>query len=120
METMTLGNFIRDRREQLGKTLRGLAAELDIAAPYLHDIEKGNRTPSEKLLPVFIRCLFLSPEDETTLYDLVGGRRQGIYPDLTAYIQQSDLARVALRKARDCNISDTMWIKIIDSIDNGG
>jgi transcriptional regulator with XRE-family HTH domain len=41
METVTLGSFIRDRRESLGKTLRGLAAELDIAAPYLHDIEKG-------------------------------------------------------------------------------
>ena len=54
------------------------------------------------------------------LYDLVGGRRQGVHPDLTAYIQQSDLARVALRKARDCNIPDTMWIRIIESIDNGG
>jgi transcriptional regulator with XRE-family HTH domain len=120
MNTITLGSFIRNRRELLGKTLRGLAVELDIAAPYLHDIEKGNRTPSEKLLPAFIRCLYLSPDDETTLYDLVGGRRQGIYPDLTAYIQQSDLARGARRKARDCNISDTMWIKIIDSIENGG
>ena len=49
MDTMTLGSFIKERREQLGKTLRGFAAELDIAAPYLHDIEKDNRTPSEKL-----------------------------------------------------------------------
>lgn len=120
METVTLGCFIRDRRERLGKTLRGLAAELDIAAPYLHDIEKDNRTPSEKLLPSFIKTLLLSTEDEITLYDLVGTRRQGLYPDLSAYMQQSSLARVALRKARDCNIPDTMWIKIIDSIDNGG
>jgi transcriptional regulator with XRE-family HTH domain len=120
MDTITLGSFIRERRERLGKTLRGLAAELEIAAPYLHDIEKGNRTPSEKLLPAFIKYLLLTQEDENTLYDLVGGRRQGVYPDLTAYIQQSDLARVALRKARDCNIPDTMWIRIIESIDNGG
>ena len=55
MDTVTLGSFIRDKRENLGKTLRGLAAELDIAAPYLHDIEKGNRTPSEKLLPSSIK-----------------------------------------------------------------
>ena len=47
MDTVTLGSFIRERRESLGKTLRGFAAELDIAAPYLHDIEKDNRTPSE-------------------------------------------------------------------------
>jgi len=120
MDTITLGSFIKERREQLGKTLRGFAAELDIAAPYLHDIEKDNRTPSEKLLPAFIKGLRLSREDETTLYDLVGRRRQGLYPDLSAYIQNSELARVALRKARDCNIPDTMWIRIIDSIDNGG
>ena len=108
MDTITLGSFIKERREQLGKTLRGFAAELDIAAPYLHDIEKDNRTPSEKLLPAFIKGLRLSREDETTLYDLVGRRRQGLYPDLSAYIQNSELARVALRKARDCNIPDTM------------
>ncbi len=120
MDTVTLGSFIRERRESLGKTLRGFAAELDIAAPYLHDIEKDNRTPSEKLLPAFIKGLYLSREDENTLYDLVGHRRQGLYPDLSAYMQNSELARVALRKARDCNISDTMWIRIIDSIENGG
>lgn len=120
METQTLGSFIRERRESLGKTLRGLAIELDIAAPYLHDIEKDNRTPSEKLLPSFIRALLLTEEDEVTLYDLVGTRRQGLYPDLSAYMQQSNLARMALRKARDCNIPDTVWIKIIDSIENGG
>jgi len=34
MDTITLGSFIKERREQLGKTLRGFAAELDIAAPY--------------------------------------------------------------------------------------
>ena len=59
MDTLTLGSFIREKRERLGKTLRGLAAELEIAAPYLHDIEKGNRTPSEKLLPAFIKYLLL-------------------------------------------------------------
>jgi hypothetical protein len=51
---------------------------------------------------------------------LVGHRRQGLYPDLSDYMQNSELARVALRKARDYNISDTMWIRIIDSIENGG
>lgn len=120
MDTITLGSFIRDKRERLGKTLRSLAAELDIAAPYLRDIEKDNRTPSEKLLPTFISALHLSSSEETMLYDLVGNRRQGLYPDLSAYMQQSNLARVALRKARDNNISDTLWIKIINSIDNGG
>lgn len=119
MEKITLGNFLRNRRESLGKSLRGFAAELNIAAPYLHDIEKDNRTPSDRLLPALVEGLCLSQEDETLLYDLIGQRRQGVYPDLRTYIQNTDLARVALRKARDHNIQDDLWLRIIESIEKG-
>lgn len=47
MEEISLGAFLRNRRERVGKSLRSFAAELNIAAPYLHDIEKDNRTPSD-------------------------------------------------------------------------
>ena len=39
----TFGRFVRERRERLGKTVRGFAKELDITPAYLSDIEKGNR-----------------------------------------------------------------------------
>ena len=39
----TFGKFVRQRREELGKTVRGFAAELNITPAYLSDIEKGNR-----------------------------------------------------------------------------
>ena len=119
MTDITLGAFLRNRRERIGKTLRSFAAELGIAPPYLHDIEKDNRIPSNKLLPAFIKGLDLSQEDESLLYDLIGQKRQGVYPDLSSYIQNTELARVALRKARDRNIPDDMWLQIIDSIENG-
>lgn len=119
MDKITLGSFLRSRRERIGKSLRGFAAELGIAPPYLHDIEKDNRTPSDKLLPALIQGPDLSQEDETLLYDLIGQKRQGVYPDLNSYIQNTELARVALRKARDRNIPDDVWLRIIDSIENG-
>ena len=119
MEEISLGAFLRNRRERVGKSLRSFAVELNIAAPYLHDIEKDNRTPSDKLLPALIQSLDLSQEDETLLYDLIGQKRQGVYPDLNSYIQNTELARVALRKARDRNIPDDVWLRIIDSIENG-
>ena len=72
-----------------------------------------------KLLPALIQGLDLSQEDETLLYDLIGQKRQGVYPDLNSYIQNTELARVALRKARDRNIPDDVWLRIIDSIENG-
>lgn len=43
MDEIRLGAFLRNRRERVGKSLRNFAAELNIAAPYLHDIEKDNR-----------------------------------------------------------------------------
>ena len=119
MDKIRLGSFLRSRRERIGKSLRGFAAELGIAPPYLHDIEKDNRTPSDKLLPALIQSLDLSQGDETLLYDLIGQKRQGVYPDLNSYIQNTELARVALRKARDRNIPDDVWLRIIDSIENG-
>ena len=56
MEEISLGAFLRNRRERVGKSLRSFAAELNIAAPYLHDIEKDNRTPSDRLLPALKGC----------------------------------------------------------------
>lgn len=120
MEEISLGSFLRNRRERVGKSLRSFAVELNIAAPYLHDIEKDNRTPSDRLLPALIEGLSLSKQDEILLYDLIGQRRQGLYPDLSSYIQNTDLARVALRKARDNQIKDDLWLRIINSIDQEG
>ena len=75
MEEISLGAFLRNRRERVGKSLRSFAVELNIAAPYLHDIEKDNRTPSDRLLPALIEGLSLSKQDEILLYDLIGQRR---------------------------------------------
>jgi transcriptional regulator with XRE-family HTH domain len=43
----TFGAYIKARRETLGKSIRGLASELDMTSPYLGDIEKGNRYAPE-------------------------------------------------------------------------
>ena len=39
----SFGRFIRQRRQELGYTVRGFARELGITAAYLSDIEKGHR-----------------------------------------------------------------------------
>ena len=45
-----LGEEIRRLRLRAGFTLRGLAANLDVSAAHLSDIEHNRRRPSEKLL----------------------------------------------------------------------
>ena len=38
----TFGQYLREKRETLGKSVRGFAEELGMTAAYLSDIEKGN------------------------------------------------------------------------------
>lgn len=50
MSTRHLGEEIRRLRFQAGYTLRGLAADLDVSAAHMSDIEHNRRRPSETLL----------------------------------------------------------------------
>jgi len=114
---ISFGTFVRAKRELLGKSLRSVAAEIDMAPAYLSDIEKGNRWPPVKYLEKLAEVLGIKSVDELSLfYDLAGEIREGSYPDLTDYIGKTDIARVALRKARDHNISEEQWQQFIDDI----
>jgi len=118
---MSFGAFVRTKRESLGKSLRSVAADIDMAPAYLSDIEKGNRWPPVKYLEKLAEVLGIKSVEELSLfYDLAGEIREGSYPDLTDYIGKTDIARVALRKARDHNISEEKWQQFIDTITSKG
>lgn len=113
----TFGEFIKARREALGKSLRGLAAEIDLTPMYLSDIEKGNRYAPEKHLEKMIGALQLTGAEVDCFYDLAGKSRNNNYPDLANYIGHTQIARVALRRARDLDIPDSQWQEFIDKMD---
>lgn len=115
---LTFGQYIRNKREASGKSLRSVAAAIEMAPAYLSDIEKGNRWPPVKYLEDLVAELGISGEELNLFYDLAGEIREGSYPDLTEYIGKTDLARVALRTARDNKISDEKWQKFIDEINS--
>lgn len=113
----TFGEYVRILREALGKSIRGLASELDMTPAYLSDIEKGNRYAPEKYLEKFVELLNITDRKaRDTFYDLAGKSRNNHYPDLTDYIGNTDIARVALRKARDYEISESQWQDFIDNM----
>ena len=101
--------------------MRGFAAEINIAAAYLNDIEKGNRLPPARHLETIAKALHITGDELHELYDLAGKDRKGSFADLNEYILKKDVARVALRTARDYRISDRQWEKFIEDIkrDNG-
>jgi transcriptional regulator with XRE-family HTH domain len=111
------GKFIEERRKALGITLRGFAAELDIAPAYMSDIEKGRRYPPDKKLDEIARILKLNEKEKTDMLDKAAmTRTKTVSPDLPEYIMEKDLARVALRRARDGKLTDEGWQEVIDLI----
>ena len=115
-QEIPFGGFVKERRERLGKSLRGLAAELDMTPAYLSDIEKGNRYAPRKHLTRMVEVLEIYGNDIDVFYDLAGQSRNNNYPDLSDYIGSTPIARMALRKARDLEITDSQWQEFINGI----
>lgn len=110
------GDYIKARREELGKSIRGLALELQMTPAYLSDIEKGNRYAPKKYLERMIQVLCIPNDEVYYFYDLAGKSRNNIHSDLIEYLGKTEIARIALRKARDLNISNTQWQNFINEI----
>ena len=71
--TSPLGEFIRRQRELQALSMRQLADLVGISNPYLSQIERGLREPSEKVLDAIAENLELSAEALSEH----GGRRHG-------------------------------------------
>lgn len=59
----TLGDRIRELREENDLTLRELAAKLDVTASFISDIELGRRDPSDKRIRQLAQVLGTTLED---------------------------------------------------------
>lgn len=57
MESKTLGEAIRQARMTLGISLRDLAKQIEVSAPFLSDVELGRRFPSNEVLGSIARVL---------------------------------------------------------------
>jgi transcriptional regulator with XRE-family HTH domain len=117
-EKHNFGEFIMTKRMDQGISLRKMAEQLEITAAYLCDLEKNRRQPPEKpLLDKMAKALFLTEDDRLNLYDMAGNLRGEVSPDLPEYIMDNDVVRVALRKAKDKNISEEAWLRFIRQIE---
>lgn len=117
--TGNFGKFIEQKRKALGITLRGLASDLNIAPAFMSDIEKGHRYPPNRdKLYEMARLLHLNEEDTNTMFDLAAEEKENtVSPDLPEYIMNNDMARAALRMARDKNASEATWQKVIEMLE---
>jgi len=84
----TLGEIIRSQRELSAMSMRQFAGMVGISNPYLSQIERGLREPSQKVVEAIARNLDVSAD---MLY-----RQAGLDPD--AGEAEEPIARVAIRE----------------------
>lgn len=59
----SFGEYLRNRREQLGLPLRKVAAELDIDTSILSKIERSERDATKEMLPTLAKTLEIQPKE---------------------------------------------------------
>lgn len=113
------GEFIAQKRIEMGITLRDMASRLGVTAPYLSDVEKDRRNPFDMdKLTLLATILQLSPEENAQMLDLVGKKRNSVAPDLPEYIMGRDYVSAALRTARDLNAGEEEWLRFVEALKN--
>ena len=117
----SFGDFIKQKRTSRGINLRKFAELLDIAPGYMSDIEQGKRnSPSTEKMKRIEEILELTEEETNLMYDLAAQTRENeVAPDISAYISSNDMVRVALRTAKNLQLSDCEWVKIIEQMVSG-
>lgn len=116
---MTFDEFIKEKRQNKGITLRAFADMIDIAPAYMSDIEKSKRNaPTQEILEKMVKVLELSNDEANELFDLAASSKNAIAQDLKEYVSDNQSVRVALRKAKDLNLGDDERIKIIEEMMN--
>ena len=116
---MEFGEFLKEKRQGKSITLRAFADLVGIAPAYMSDIEKGKRNaPTQEILDKMVSVLELSQEETNEMLDLAASSKDAIAQDLKDYVSDNQTVRVALRTAKDLNLGDDEWIKIIEEMMN--
>ena len=63
IDRFSFGQFVRQRREELGMSVRNLAGELELTPAYISDIEKGNRSAPKSKFDELRNLLDIPEED---------------------------------------------------------
>lgn len=121
------GDYLKEKRQQKGISIRAMATGLDISVSYLSELESGVKLPPNSnkkdygnLIQKIIEYLELDSESEKKMRELADSvlGSNGYMPnDMTDYVKDMPVAMAALRKAKEANISESQWQKIIEQMD---
>jgi len=115
----TFGAFIRDKRQRKNISLRYLVELLGLSPVHLSNIENDRRpAPKDEVLKKIIEELQLNKPEQEEMYELAAKSKDipTVPGDLPEYISGNELARVALRTAKDVDATDKEWMEFIEKL----
>ena len=113
-KNMTFGAYLRRLREKQGISLRELAKQLAISAPYLNDIEKDKRrAPRFEVLCTIKKIL---DADSEKIFDLAGKSRNSIASDIEDQLLERPEIVSLLRAINFFSLSERQILAIKDSM----
>ena len=116
-EYANFGEFLTAKREERDLTLREMARQMGVSAPFLSDVEKNRSAPlTKERLDKVAEILHFDTDEKTAMYDLVGKQRNIVAPDLPEYIIGRDYVAAALRTARDLNAGEAEWLRFVEEL----
>lgn len=113
LNTRSFGEFIRQRRIELGYSARKIADFLEVTPSYVADIEKGNRHAPLTLLKKLATALLIEEELMSDFIDLAYLSHETCSPDLIQYLIASKEARSALRHIIENNVSGREFLEVV-------
>lgn len=115
----TFGTFVREKRQRKNISLRHLVELLDLSPVHLSNIENNRRpAPKEDVLKKIIDVLQLNKQEQIEMYELAAKSKDipTVPGDLPEYISGNELARAALRTAKDVDATDKEWMEFIEKL----
>lgn len=117
MTDKTFGLLVREKREQMGLSLRALALNLKISTVYLSDIENFNRPApkSKEILESFLEVLCPTEEERECMERAAVVSRS---EDIEKYLKENHNACIALRMSQELS-SETVnceWERFIERL----
>ena len=122
---MTFGAFIRQKRVNAESylSLRKLAEMVGISAPHFSNIENDREmAPQHNILEKLAAILQLDKSEQALMYDLAAKSKNhvAVPADLPEYISEHELARTALRIAKEVDATDEEWQEFINKLEKRG
>lgn len=88
---VTLGKRIKDRRQELGLTVRGFAAQLGVQPPFVTDIEADRRRPGPEVITK-VAAILAIPLEELQALD------PRIPPEVKEWMEEEPRVSTLLRR----------------------